>query len=75
MASPSYKVYVKLGAGYEDGTYCWDDRAGETQQHEFHTDSEEEARAFRVGMNRRYPDVTYEVQLVAEDGTVLDVLP
>jgi hypothetical protein len=59
-----YKVYVKLGAGFEDGSYCWNN---ETTQTEFSSQDEGEGRAFLAYMRQLFPEVTYELHYVNGD--------
>ncbi len=69
-----FKVYCKLGAGFESSSYCLD--AGPTgHEWEFKTDSEELARAFRRRMEQAFPGVVYEVHEVDDSGNLLRVLP
>jgi hypothetical protein len=66
-----FKIYAKLGPEYEDAGYCFTDTF---PQKEFETDSEAQARSFRITMTQRFPDVPYEVHEVSGDGKILRVL-
>ena len=69
-----FKVFVKLGAGYEDGTYCFDKSSKDNEQREFSDEDVRKAEALKIHMNQLYPEVVYEVHDVSFDGTVLAIL-
>jgi hypothetical protein len=68
-----YQVFAKLAPDDLDtedvggGGYCFND---DHPQRVFQTHSEEIGRAFRIGMEHRFPAVKYELHQIGDDGTV-----
>jgi hypothetical protein len=73
LMPPLFKVFAKMGLGDDEGSYCLD-HSPVMNRWQFQTEDEAKARAFRINMAQKYPDVRYEVHQVDDCGQVLRVL-